>query len=58
MAEYLEAAVLVVCVLDPELRSATICRADQQPLVLTSLDELQLPELHVTFRVPLANFFG
>ena len=57
-AEYLDAGVLVVCVLDPELRSATICRTNQAPLTVARQEELLLPELHADFRVPLAHFFG
>jgi Uma2 family endonuclease len=57
-AEYLDAGVLVVCILDPELRTATICRANQAPAALAADDELLLPELHAEFRLPLARFFG
>jgi Uma2 family endonuclease len=57
-AEYLDAGVLVVCVLEPELRSATICRTSQAPLALAGHEELLLPELHADFRVPLGRFFG
>jgi Uma2 family endonuclease len=57
-AEYLDAGVLVVCVLEPELRSATVCRAAHPPQTLTADNELLLPELHPGFRVPLARFFG
>lgn len=57
-AEYLRAGVSVVCVLDPEARSATICRADGPPQVLAPDQDLALPELHAEFRVPVARFFG
>ncbi len=57
-AEYLRAGVSVVCVLDPEARSATVCRADGPPQVLAADQELALPELHAGFRVPVARFFG
>jgi len=58
VGEYLGAGVLVVCVLDPELRNATICRSDRHPVVLAPEADLQLPELQAEFRVPLAKFFG
>ncbi|MFO0899919.1 MAG: Uma2 family endonuclease [Pirellulales bacterium] len=56
--EYLQAGVSVVCILDPEARTATVCRADGPPLVLAHDQDLALPELHAEFRVPVAQFFG
>ncbi len=55
--EYLQAGVSVVCVLDPEARSATVCRADGPPQLFAEGQELALPELHAEFRVPVAKFF-
>jgi Uma2 family endonuclease len=56
--EYLAAGVLVVCVLDPEQRKATVCRADGHPVVLAADAELALPEIHGELRVPVQGFFG
>jgi Uma2 family endonuclease len=56
--EYLQAGVSVVCILDPEARTATVCRADGPPRVLAADQDLALPELHAEFRVPVARFFG
>jgi Uma2 family endonuclease len=58
VGECLGAGVLVVCVLDPELRKATVCRANGRPVVLTAEAELELPELHAEFRVLVQKFFG
>ena len=54
-AEYLDAGVDVVCMLDPESRTIYVQRLDQPPLKLGPDEELALPELHASFRagVPL-----
>ncbi len=58
VGEYLGAGVLVVCVLDPGLRSAIVCRTDRQPRVLATEPDLEPPEVHAEFRVQAARFFG
>jgi Uma2 family endonuclease len=56
--EYLRAGVRVVCVVDPETRTATLCRPDAAPLTRGEDQSLELPELHAEFAVPLRAFFG
>lgn len=57
VAEYLNAGVTVVGVLDPQTHTLIVYRADELPQVLTKDDELVLPELHADFRVPVSRFF-
>jgi Uma2 family endonuclease len=58
VVEYLDAAVLVVCVLDPQTETLTVYQADEIQRVLTADDELSLPELlGPEFRVPVRRFF-
>src|SRR5262249_11745199 len=56
VAEYLEANVLVVCVLDPQTQTLTVYRSEQPPQVLGADEELTLPELHPDFRVVVRMF--
>ncbi len=57
VGEFLAAGVLAVCVLDPEARTLDVHRADQSAQVLTTEDELILPDLLPDFRVPVRRFF-
>lgn len=58
VGEYLNAAVLVVCVLDPQTETLTVYHADEIQRILTEDDELSLPELlGPDFRVPVRRFF-
>jgi len=57
VAEYLDAGVRVVCVLDPGPRTATLHAAGQPPRVLGAEDELTIPEWLGGFRVPVRRFF-
>jgi len=57
VAEYLEAGVVVVCVLDEQTQTLTIHRNDQPPQVLTGDQEFALPELLGGFRVAVRRFF-
>jgi Uma2 family endonuclease len=57
VAEYLNAGVLVVCVLDSQTETLNVYRQDDPPQVLTTVDELTLPELHGDFRVAVQSFF-
>ena len=55
--EYLKAGVLVVCVLDPEPRTAHLYRAGATPQVLGPDDDLTFPECLPGFSVPVRRFF-
>ncbi|MBI1915190.1 MAG: Uma2 family endonuclease [Planctomycetes bacterium] len=58
VGEYLNAAVLVVCVLDPQTETLTVYHADEIQRVLTADDELSLPDLlGPDSRVPVRRFF-
>ena len=55
--EYLDAGVAVVCLLDPDNDSIHVMRAEQPTVKLGPDDELTLPEMHPSFRVPVRQFF-
>jgi len=57
VAEYLDAGVVVVCVLDPETGSARLFHADGAVRTPGPDDELTIPEVLGDFRVPLRRFF-
>lgn len=57
VAEYLNAGVLRVCVLDPPTRTIHVYLPDQPEFQLTEDDELTLPEMHEDFREPVSRFF-
>jgi Uma2 family endonuclease len=57
VAEYLDAGVLAVVVLDDDSRTALLCLADQAPLRLGPDDELAIPEILPGFSVPVRRFF-
>ncbi|CAN5899232.1 Uma2 family endonuclease [soil metagenome] len=57
VGEYLDAGVLVVCVLDPDARSAHLYPADRPVQVLSEDQEWSLPEILGAFRVPVGQFF-
>ena len=57
VAEYLDAGVVVVVVLDPETASARLFHADGAVRTLGPGDELTIPEVLGDFRVPLRRFF-
>jgi Uma2 family endonuclease len=57
VAEYLNAGVLVVVVLDPESQVAHIFGADDPPRALGAADELVLPGILEGFRVRVGRFF-
>lgn len=56
VGEYLEAGVLVACVLDPGDERLVIYSADEIPRHLESDDEFALPELLGDFRVRVRSF--
>ncbi len=57
VAEYLNAGVAVVCVLDPEHRRATIYQPDQPEEIYEADDELTLPSVMPGFSVVVRRFF-
>jgi Uma2 family endonuclease len=57
VAEYLNAEVLAVVVLDDDSRTALLCLADQGPRRLGPDDELAIPEILPGFSVPVRRFF-
>ncbi len=57
VAEYLALGVLVVCVLDPEPRSAHLYYPDQPNRTLGPEDELSVPECLGDFRVGVGRLF-
>jgi Uma2 family endonuclease len=56
IAEYLEAGVLVVCVLDPEKATLHVHRDNESPQVLKADDEFALPDILGDFRVAVRSF--
>jgi Uma2 family endonuclease len=57
VAEFLEAGVGVVCVLDPETESARVFYPNQPFEILTGDDELTFPEHLPGFSLPVRRFF-
>lgn len=57
MAEYLKIGVLVVCVLDPEPKTAHLYFPDQPDRTNGPEDELTFPECLPGFRVPIRQIF-
>jgi len=56
-AEYLQAGVKVVCVLDPPTETVLVCTADAGPRTLSGDQELTFPGLLDGFQVPVRRFF-
>lgn len=56
-AEYLQAGVVNVCVVDPENETVTIYYADKHDVKLEGSATFSLPELLPNFAVPIARFF-
>jgi len=56
-AEYLDAGVTVVCILDQMSERVLVCRAEELPITLHGDDELHLPDILGEFRVPVRRFF-
>ena len=57
VAEYLDAGVVLVCVLDPPTESIRVYDADHPERVFTTDQELTLPEVLGEFRAPVRAFF-
>ncbi len=58
VAEYLNAGVAVVCVLDPDPEQALLFAADRPVRVLQADEELAIPEILGAFRVAVGRFFA
>jgi Uma2 family endonuclease len=56
VGEYLDAGILVVCVLDPQTATLTVYRADEFPRTLERAEEFTLPELLGDFRARVREF--
>lgn len=56
VGEYMDASVLVVCVLDPETGTLIVHQADELTRVLEAEDEFTLPNLLGDFRTPVRSF--
>ena len=57
VSEYLEAGVIVVCVVIPNQSKVFVYRSDSPAEELTEEDEFTLPDLLPDFRVPVGRFF-
>jgi Uma2 family endonuclease len=57
VAEYLNADVKVVCVLDEQTQAAHVFAVDDPVRVVAATEDLTLPEIFPTFRVPVRRFF-
>jgi hypothetical protein len=57
VAEYLNAGVSVVCVLDPGPQTIHVFSAEQPVRIFTAEQELVLPEVLGDFRVVVRRFF-
>ena len=57
VAEYLDAGVSAVCVLDPDDKTIYVYEADRPVQILSSEQELTVPEILGDFRVRIGQFF-
>ena len=57
VGEYLGAGVLVVVVIDPNTETVSVYRDDGRQQILTTTDELTLPDVLPGFAAPVARFF-
>jgi len=57
IAEYLNAGVSVVCVVDPKTESAHLYYPDQPARALAKSEDLTFPEILGDFRVPVSKLF-
>ncbi|MBY0527501.1 MAG: Uma2 family endonuclease [Gemmataceae bacterium] len=57
VSEFLNAGVLVVCVLDEQTHSLNVYRPDEAPHGLREDDEFSLPDLLPGFRIVVRRFF-
>ncbi len=57
VGEYLEAGIILVCVLDEQTETARVYRQEEPDQILTAEQELALSEVLPEFRVPVRRFF-
>ena len=57
-SEYIEAGVRAVCILDPDDNTIYVQRTEGRPKTLNSDDDLLLPEIAESFRMPCRIRFG
>ena len=57
VAEYLDAGVTAVCILDPSDETAYVYHGDRPVRILTAAQEFALPDMLGDFRVQVAEFF-
>lgn len=57
VGEYLTVGVTVVCVLDQMSETVHVYRNEEAPLTLHGDDELALPDILGSFRIPVRRFF-
>lgn len=57
VAEYLDAGVTAVCILDPSDETAYLYHGDRPVRILTAVQPFTLPDLLGDFRVQVADFF-
>jgi Uma2 family endonuclease len=55
--EYLNAGVLVVCLVDPRRKRVMVCDKEDMPRILGTDEMLTLPEVLPGFEVPVARLF-
>jgi Uma2 family endonuclease len=57
VAEYLDAGVQIVCVLDPDEEKAYVYHADKPEQIFDAAEELSFPGVFGEFRTPVRAFF-
>lgn len=57
VAEYLQAGVVLVCVVDPRQCKVHVYRADAETVTLSGEQNLVLPEVFGDFAIPLSDLF-
>ncbi len=57
VSEYLGAGVVVVVIVDPNTETVSVYRDDGRQQILTTTDELTLPDVLPGFAVSVARFF-
>ncbi|WP_186774841.1 Uma2 family endonuclease [Allorhodopirellula solitaria] len=58
VADYLQADVLVVCVVDPGQRTARMFRPDGTDITLSENDTLEIPEIQPTLEAKVSDIFS
>ena len=57
VTEYLNAGVLVICVLDPKMTTAILFRPEELPQTFDNGDILTIPDVLPGFQVPVRQLF-